>query len=125
MTEVSEAVPVEAVPVEAVPVEAVPVEAVPVEAVPVEAVPVEAAKPSSLGIWAFVLAILGLIGVLPIVGSVLGLVLGRVAVRRADARRLRGGRGLAFAAVTIAAITLVVVALAVAAYALAIAYLEI
>ena len=68
---------------------------------------------------------LGLIGILPIIGSVLGFVLGRVAVRRADNRGVIGGRGLAIAAVTISVITLVVIALGVAAYALVVAYLEI
>lgn len=80
-------------------------------------------RPSNLGIWSFVLAILGL-GLLPIVGSVVGFILGRVAIRQADTRRLRGGRGLAIASVTISVITLVVIALSIAAYALAIAYLE-
>jgi len=68
---------------------------------------------------------LGLIGILPIIGSVLGFVLGRVAVRRADTRGVIGGRGLAIAAVTISVIALVVIALGVAAYALVVAYLEI
>jgi putative exporter of polyketide antibiotics len=81
-------------------------------------------RPSNLGIWSFVLAILGL-GLLPIVGSVVGFILGRVAIRQADTRRLRGGRGLAIAAVTISVITLVVIALSIAAYALVVAYLEI
>ena len=81
--------------------------------------------PSSLGIWAFTLAMLGLVPVLPVIGSVLGFVLGRVAIRQADSRRLRGGRGLAVAAVAISVITLVVVALGVAAYALTVAYLDI
>ena len=81
-------------------------------------------RPSNLGIWSFVLAILGL-GLLPIVGSVVGFILGRVAIRQADTRRLRGGRGLAIAAVTISVSTLVVIALSIAAYALVVAYLEI
>ena len=76
-------------------------------------------------IWAFVLALLGLVGLLPIIGSVLGFVLGRVAVRQSDSRRLRGGRGLAVAAVTISIVTLAVIVLSVAAYALIVAYLEI
>ena len=80
---------------------------------------------SNLGIWAFVLAILGLIGLLPIVGSVLGFVLGRVAVRKAAVGPIRGGRGLALAAVIIAVVTLVLIALTVAAYALSVAYLGI
>ena len=84
-----------------------------------------ATGPSSLGIWAFVLALLGLVGLLPIIGSVLGFVLGRVAVRQSDSRRLRGGRGLAIAAVTISVITLAVIVLSIAAYALVVAYLEI
>lgn len=88
---------------------------------PVTAVP----GPSPLGIWAFVLAVLGVIGILPIVGSVLGLVLGRVALRQARTRSLTGGRGLAIAAVAISVVTLVLIAFAVAAYALAVAFLEI
>ena len=84
-----------------------------------------APRRSALGIWAFVLAMLGLIGILPIIGSVLGFVLGRVAVRQADTRGLLGGRGLALAAVTISVVTLVVLALGVATYALVVAYLEI
>ena len=84
-----------------------------------------ATGPSSLGIWAFVLALVGLVGLLPIIGSVLGFVLGRVAVRQSDSRRLRGGRGLAIAAVTISVITLAVIVLSIAAYALVVAYLEI
>lgn len=83
------------------------------------------ASPGNLGIWAFVLALLGLVGLLPIIGSVLGFVLGRVAVRQSDSRRLRGGRGLAIAAVTISVITLAVIVLSLAAYALVVAYLEI
>lgn len=90
------------------------------------AVPTEpSTRPGNLGIWAFVLAMLGVVGLLPIVGSVLGFVLGRVAVRQSDSRRLRGGRGLAVAAVTISIITLAVIVLSVAAYALIVAYLEI
>ena len=83
-----------------------------------------APRRSSLGIWAFVLSLLGLT-LLPVVGSVLGFVLGRVAVRRSETQSLRGGRGLAVAAVTISVITLVVIALSIAAYALVVAYLEI
>lgn len=82
------------------------------------------ARPSSLGIWAFVLAILGLIGLLPIVGSVLGFVLGRVALRQVGTRGLSGGRGLALAAVVIAVVTLVIIAIGIAAYALVVAFLE-
>jgi hypothetical protein len=81
--------------------------------------------PSSVGIWAFVLAVLGTVGLLPIVGSVLGLVLGRVAVRQADSRLVRGGRGLAVAAVVISVVTLAVAALAVATYALVVGFLGI
>lgn len=84
-----------------------------------------APRRGALGVWAFVLSLLGLIGLLPIIGSVLGFVLGRVAVRQADTRSLIGGRGLALAAVTISVITLVVIALGVATYALVVAYLEI
>jgi hypothetical protein len=71
-----------------------------------------------------VMAILGLT-LLPIVGSTLGFVLGRVAIRRAESRQVIGGRGLAIAAVVISIVTLVVIALAVAGYALSVAYLEI
>jgi putative exporter of polyketide antibiotics len=108
-----------------VPVSEVPVSEVP--AVSTASTPSESSdlpRPSNLGIWSFVLAILGL-GLLPIVGSVVGFILGRVAIRQADTRRLRGGRGLAIAAVTISVITLVVIALSIAAYALVVAYLEI
>ncbi len=84
-----------------------------------------APRRGALGVWAFVLSLLGLIGLLPIIGSVVGFVLGRVAVRQADTRSLIGGRGLALAAVTISVITLVVIALGVATYALVVAYLEI
>lgn len=84
-----------------------------------------APRRSSLGVWAFVLALTGLVGILPILGSVLGFVLGRVAIRKADSRPVVGGRGLAVAAVVIAVVTLVVIALSVAAYALSVAYLEI
>ena len=83
-----------------------------------------AERPGTLGIWAFVLAILGVI-VLPIVGSVLGFVLGRVAIRQAQFRRLRGGRGLALAAVIISVVTLVIYAVSIAAYALVVAFVEI
>ena len=84
-----------------------------------------APRRSALGIWAFVLAILGAIGLLPIVGSVLGLVLGRVAIRKAATGPVLGGRGLAIAAVVISLVALVLIALGIAAYALALAYLEI
>lgn len=84
-----------------------------------------AERPGTLGIWAFVLAVVGVIGLLPIVGSVLGFVLGRVALRQSEQRRLRGGRGLALAAVIISVVTLVIYALSIAAYALVVAYLEI
>lgn len=114
---------------EALPVEAKADEPVAEEEAatpPTEApAPSEAASPGNLGIWAFVLAMLGVVGLLPIVGSVLGFVLGRVAVRQSESRRLRGGRGLAVAAVTISIITLAAIVLSVAAYALIVAYLEI
>lgn len=132
---------VEVTPAEPVPAEAAPAETVPAEAkapstegatssesgVPTESgLPTEApTRPGNLGIWAFVLSLLGIVGLLPIIGSVLGYVLGRVALRQADSRRLRGGRGLAIAAVTISVITLAVIVLSVAAYALVVAYLEI
>jgi hypothetical protein len=83
-----------------------------------------APRRSSFGVWAFVFSLLGLT-LLPVIGSVLGFVLGRVAVRRSETSSLMGGRGLAVAAVTISVITLVVIALSIAAYALVVAYLEI
>lgn len=79
-------------------------------------------KASSLGIWALVLAVLGLLGVLPIVGSVLGLVLGWVAVRRSSVRRVVGGRGLAATAVAISLITLIAVVTITVVYSLLVAY---
>jgi hypothetical protein len=83
-----------------------------------------APRRSALGVWAFACALLGLV-LLPIVGSVLGFALGRVAIRKADAGQVIGGRGLAMAAVVISLVTLVVIALSVAAYALAAAYLNV
>lgn len=104
-------------------------EALPGESPPEQAQQAAAGQPevapSSLAVWAFVLALLGLVPLLPVIGSVLGFVLGRVAIRQADSRRVRGGRGLAIAAVTISVVTLAIIALAVAAYALAVAYLDI
>jgi hypothetical protein len=82
-----------------------------------------APRRSSLGVWALALSIAGLV-LLPIIGSVLGFVLGRVAIRRSYAGSIIGGRGLAVAAVVISLVTLVVIALAVAASALSVAYLE-
>ena len=117
MTEGKPEEPVAEEPTADAPVAASPTEGV----VPAENPP----RPSNLGIWAFVLSLVGLLGLLPIIGSVLGFVLGRVAVRQSDSRRLRGGRGLAIAAVTISVITLAVIVLSVAAYALAVAFLEI
>lgn len=81
-----------------------------------------AQRPSALGVWAFVLAILGVVGLLPIVGSVLGLVLGRVAVRQSVQRRVVGGRGLALSAVIVSVVTLTIVVVVTAGYALFIAY---
>ena len=79
-------------------------------------------RPSSLGIWAFVLALLGAVGLLPVVGSVLGLVLGRVAVRQSLKRRVVGGRGLALSAVIVSVVTLTIIVVVTAGYALFIAY---
>lgn len=122
-----ETAPAETTATEEPPAEEPAKETVPVEeTVPAAVTPTEpATRPGNLGIWAFVLALLGLVGLLPIVGSVLGFILGRVAVRQSDSRQLRGGRGLAIAAVTISVITLAVIVLSVAAYALVVAYLEI
>ncbi len=77
---------------------------------------------SPIGIWAFVLSVLGLIGLLPVIGSVLGLVLGWVALRRTPASAVRGGRGLAMAAVIIGLLTLVLVMVAAATYSLVLAF---
>jgi len=77
---------------------------------------------SSIGIWAFVLSVLGLVGLLPVIGSVLGLVLGWVALRRTPASAVRGGRGLAMAAVIIGLLTLVLVMVAAATYSLVLAF---
>lgn len=77
---------------------------------------------SSIGIWAFVLSVLGLIGLLPVIGSVLGLVLGWVALRRTPVSAVRGGRGLAMAAVIIGLVTLVLVMVAAATYSLVVAF---
>lgn len=79
-------------------------------------------RPSALGIWAFVLALLGAVGLLPVVGSVLGLVLGRVAVRQSLKRRVVGGRGLALSAVIVSVVTLTIIVVVTAGYALFIAY---
>ncbi|MGI9196797.1 MAG: hypothetical protein ACR2KE_04975 [Candidatus Nanopelagicales bacterium] len=82
----------------------------------------EGSKPSWIGIWALVLSLLGLVGILPILGSVLGLVLGRVGIRRSTERPVRGGRGLSLAAFIIGLVTLTVIALGCAAYALIVAF---
>ena len=84
----------------------------------------EPAPSSNLGIWAFVLACLGLVGLLPVIGSVLGFLLGRVAVRQAESRPLRGGRGLAVAALVVSLVTLIVLARVIAGYALVVAFVE-
>ncbi|MFM8772477.1 MAG: DUF4190 domain-containing protein [Actinomycetota bacterium] len=80
------------------------------------------ARASWLGVCGFVLAVLGLVGILPVVGSVLGLVLGRVALRQAATRPLRGGRGLALAAFVLGLATLVVITVVAATYALVLAF---
>lgn len=82
---------------------------------------VAVARPSWIGIWAFVLALLGL-GPLPVIGSVLGMVLGRVAIRRSSTGAVRGGRGLALAAFVIGLATLALITLTAAAYALVLAF---
>ena len=79
------------------------------------------AAPSWIGVWAFVLAMLGL-APLPVVGSALGIVLGRVAIRRSAVAPVRGGRGLATAAFAIGVTTLAVLVLLSSAYALVIAF---
>ena len=79
-------------------------------------------RPSWIGIWALVCALLGLLGLLPIVGSVLGIVLGRVALRRSATGPVRGGRGLAVTAFAIGVVTLALIVLLVAAYALIVAF---
>ena len=87
----------------------------------VQASPEAPPRPSSLGIWALVLALLGLC-LLPVIGSVLGFILGWVAMRRAEVRPVRGGRGLALAALLVGLIPLVLIALGCAAYALVLAF---
>lgn len=79
------------------------------------------AAPSWIGVWAFVLALLGL-GPLLVVGSALGIVLGRVAIRRSAVAPVRGGRGLATAAFAIGLTTLALLVLLTSAYALVIAF---
>ncbi|TEX51785.1 MAG: hypothetical protein B7C55_03745 [Actinomycetales bacterium mxb001] len=81
----------------------------------------EAPRPSWIGIWAFVLALLGL-GPLLVLGSVLGMVLGRVAIRRSAIGPVRGGRGLATAAFVIGLATLALITLSAATYALVLAF---
>ena len=77
---------------------------------------------SWVGVWAFVLSLLGMIGLLPIIGSVLGVVLGRVAIRQASTRAVRGGRGLAMAAFVISLATLALITVSAATYALVLAF---
>lgn len=104
-------------------VEPTPPVSVPAAAVaPTAAGPGAPTKASSVGIWALALAALGLIGLLPIIGSVLGLILGWVGVRRSATRRVLGGRGLALTAAVISVITLVAVVAITVVYALLIAY---
>lgn len=79
-------------------------------------------RPSWIGVWALAMSLLGLVGLLPIVGSVLGIVLGRVAIRRADAGPVRGGRGTCVAAFVIGLVTLAVIAFGCAAYSLIVAF---
>jgi len=78
--------------------------------------------PSWIGVWAFALSLLGAVGILPILGSVLGLTLGRVGIRRSAERPVRGGRGLSLAAFLLGLVTLVVIAVGCAAHALIVAF---
>ena len=78
-------------------------------------------KRSWLALWSVVLSVLGL-GVLPVIGSVLGLVLGRIALRRGPGYRVIGGRPLAMVGFWLGTVTLVVIAVAVATYALVTAF---
>lgn len=81
-----------------------------------------AVRPSWLGVWALVMSVLGLVGLLPILGSVLGIVLGRLAIRRSTERPVRGGRGIGVVAFVIGLVTLAVIVFACAAYSLIVAF---
>ena len=76
---------------------------------------------SWLGLWSVALSVLGL-GVLPIFGSVLGIVLARLALRRGPGYRVIGGRPLAMVGFWLGTATLAVFAIAVATYALVTAF---
>ena len=79
-------------------------------------------RPSWIGIWALACALLGLVGLLPVIGSVLGIALGRVAIRRSSTGPVRGGRGLAVTAFAVGVVTLALIVLLVAAYALIVVF---
>ena len=87
--------------------------------------PAPTSRPNASAIAALVFAVLGLVGLLPIIGSVLAVILGRVGMREAargaeappGTVATRGGRGMAIAAFTIGVLTLTVIAVATAALA--------
>lgn len=76
---------------------------------------------SWLGVWSIALSVLGL-GPLPVIGSVLGIVLGRLALRRGAGYRVVGGRPLAMVGFWLGVATLAVVAIAVTTYSLITAF---
>jgi len=88
---------------------------------PVVAEPTEPGRRSWLGIWALALAILGL-GPIPLVGSVLGIVLGRLALRRVPASSVVGGRSVALIAFWLGTTVLAVIVIAVTTYSLVVAF---
>ncbi|MFM9134118.1 MAG: DUF4190 domain-containing protein, partial [bacterium] len=87
--------------------------------------PLPTSRRNASAIAALVFAILGLIGLLPLIGSVLAVILGRVGMREAargldappGAVATRGGRGMAIAAFIIGVLTLTVIAVATASLA--------
>ncbi|MEK9665269.1 MAG: hypothetical protein VW082_11695 [Candidatus Nanopelagicales bacterium] len=90
---------------------------------PTPAEPAEptATKRSWLGLWSVLLSVLGL-AVLPIIGSVLGIVLARLALRRGPAYRVIGGRPLAIVGFWLGTVTLAALVISVATYALVTAF---
>lgn len=80
-----------------------------------------ATKRSWLGLWSVLLSVLGL-GVLPIIGSVLGIVLARLALRRGPGCRVIGGRPLAIVGFWLGTVTLAALVISVATYALVTAF---
>ena len=87
--------------------------------------PAPISRPNASAIAALIFAILGLVGLLPIIGSVLAVILGRVGMREAargaeaspGTVATRGGRGMAIAAFVIGVLTLALIAVATASLA--------